>query len=129
MKRIHTANNESKLEKRVQSIINSHAANYDNGADGFLRDLFYGGCQSGIVGELIYYHDTLRFYKRYQREIDSLLQELLNDCGGTPSELFARSGWDNEDPLARDTINQNLLAWFGFEETARNLANKAGIDV
>lgn len=26
-----------------------------------------------------------------------------------------------EDPLAQDDFNQNLLAWFGFEETLRNI--------
>ncbi len=36
-------------------------------------------------------------------------------------ELFGKK-WDAEDPLATDDFNQNLLAWFGFEETLRNLA-------
>lgn len=30
--------------------------------------------------------------------------------------------WDEEDPLAQNTFNQNLLAWFGFEETLREVA-------
>ena len=29
--------------------------------------------------------------------------------------------WNKEDPLAQDDYNQNLLAWFGFEETLRNI--------
>ena len=37
-----------------------------------------------------------------------------------PSELFGEK-WDKEDPLAQDDYNQNLLAWFGFEETLRNI--------
>ena len=37
-----------------------------------------------------------------------------------PSELFGDK-WDKEDPLAQTTCNQNLLAWFGFEETLRNI--------
>ena len=36
------------------------------------------------------------------------------------SELFGNK-WDKEDPLGRDDYNQNLLAWFGFEETLRKL--------
>ena len=38
----------------------------------------------------------------------------------SPKELFG-SKWDNEDPLAIEDYNQNLLAWFGFEETLRNI--------
>ena len=38
-----------------------------------------------------------------------------------PPALFGEK-WDKEDPLAQDDFNQNLLAWFGFEETLRNIA-------
>ena len=38
----------------------------------------------------------------------------------SPTELFGDK-WDKEDPLAQDDFNQNLLAWFGFEETLRNI--------
>jgi hypothetical protein len=37
--------------------------------------------------------------------------------------------WDKTDPLARDSGNQNLLAWFGFEETARMIAGKEGYEL
>ena len=37
-----------------------------------------------------------------------------------PSDLFGNK-WDKEDPLAQDTYNQSLLAWFGFEETLTNI--------
>ena len=48
----------------------------------------------------------------------------MDECGiYAPSELFGDK-WDNEDPLAIDYYNQNLLAWFGFEETMRNLAKE-----
>lgn len=39
------------------------------------------------------------------------------------SDLFGER-WDSEDPLATDTYNQNLLAWFGFEETLRIIGMK-----
>lgn len=35
-------------------------------------------------------------------------------------ELFGKN-FDDEDPLITDTYNQNMLAWFGFEETLRNI--------
>lgn len=61
------------------------------------------------------------FYKQYREEIDNLLYEEMEGCGfDSPTDLFG-SKWDKEDPLGRDCYNQNLLAWFGFEETLRKL--------
>jgi hypothetical protein len=83
--------------------------------------LEYGGCQSGAVSRLIYYTDTVRFYRKHQQEIDALLAQMQEDSGFyNPAELF--NDWDETDPLAREQSNQNLLAWFGFEETARKIA-------
>ncbi len=83
-----------------------------------LEELQQHGCQSGVVSHLIYYSDTVKFYEEHQEEINQMLYELLKDTGLSPLELFGAEKWDQEDPLALDTHNQNLLAWFGFEETA-----------
>lgn len=116
------------LERAVKAEINRHASDYESGAAGFLKDLFYGGCESGMVGSLIYYKDTCRFYARHKAEIAKMLAEMLEDVGcDGPSGLFGDK-WDKEDPLASDDLNQNLLAWFAFEETARRLADRAGIE-
>ena len=37
-------------------------------------------------------------------------------------EIF--KAWDEEDPLGRESTNQTLLAWFGFEETLRKIGCK-----
>jgi hypothetical protein len=37
--------------------------------------------------------------------------------------------WDDNDPLILDTGNQTLIAWFAFEETAWQLANRAELDI
>jgi len=126
-KRIPKPENETKLERVVRVWLNNRGADYDNGWRGAYKDLEYGGCQSGLVGHLIYYKDTVRFYKRYQKAIDDLLKETLDSTGLTLPELFGDK-WDDEDPLAREQFNQNLLAWFGFEETARNIAQANGYD-
>ena len=79
------------------------------------------GCQSGVVGELIWYSQTVAFYKKYCDEINELLYELMNNTGlHSLSELFGKN-YDAEDPLMLETHNRNLLAWFGFEETLRNI--------
>jgi hypothetical protein len=124
-----TVKAETKLERAVKAWVNSGADDYGDGAEGVLRDLFQGGCASGAVGGLIYYKDTIPFYKRNKAEIQGLLKDMMNDTGlHSPKELFGDK-WDDDDMFAEDTLNQNLLAWFGFEETARKLADRAGIEV
>lgn len=125
-KRISKIDGETKLQRVVRIWLNNHGVDYDNGWRGAYKDLAYGGCQSGLVGPLIYYTDTVRFYKRHQNEIDRLLKESLDDSGLSVSELFGDK-WDDEDPLAHEQFNQNLLSWFGFEETARNIADANGM--
>lgn len=71
-----------------------------------------------MVGPLIYYVDTVAFYQAHRAEIDEALSELVNDTGSQPAALFGDK-WDEFDPLANEDMNQNLLAWFGFEEAAR----------
>ena len=105
----------------------------DSVSDGYseeevIRDLLNNGCVSGMVSHLITWSETAEFYSEHKEEIDKLLYESLEITGLSVSELFGNK-WDKEDPLANEGNNQNLLAWFGFEETVRSLANEAGIEV
>lgn len=111
------------LEKKVSNICKQYAKNYDDGMTGFIRDLNAGGCASGLVGELVYYSDTVKFYNRYKVEINELLKNELEDTDQNLYDLFSGK-WDMEDPLALDEFNQNLLAWFAFEKTAFNLFDR-----
>lgn len=108
------------LIKRVCNYVIDEWHDYDN-KNSIFTDVLHYGCQSGIVGDLIYYSDTVAFYKRYKEEINELLYTLMEETGiYAPSDLF-QDKWDNEDLLGNDAYNQNLLAWFGFEETLRNI--------
>ena len=102
----------TELEKRVNEIIEENAENYDNGAEGFVHDVLYGGCQSGIVGELIYYKDTHEWFDTYYEDIMALREE-LSDMMGEPLN----------SPV--DTDMKNWFAWLSFEETARKLYPEA----
>jgi len=109
---------ENKLEKRVYNWLKQQAKDYDDkDIKSAMQDLMQGGCQSGIVGQLIYYSDTVKFFKRYHAEINALLVNALENSGNSINEMFGDK-WDKEDPLAQEQYNQNLLAWFGFEESA-----------
>ena len=106
-------NSDSPLTKRVCNYVIGRWGDY-NDKKYIFTDVLHNGCCS-------YYYDTVRFYKQYRQEINALLYDLMNETGlYAPSELFGDK-WDKEDPLAQDDFNQNLLAWFGFEETLRNI--------
>ena len=116
------------LEKRIVTMIKYKLTDYDN-LESLLKDILYNGLQSGIVSDLIYYKDTLAFYKKYKKEIDVLLKDIMNETGAnSPADLFGNK-WDKEDFFIEDTNNRNLLAWFGFEEKLRELTNKLGYEI
>jgi hypothetical protein len=48
-----------------------------------------------------------------------MLYELMSQYGTNNLNDVFGSKWDSEDPFAEDTSNQNLLAWFSFEETGK----------
>lgn len=113
-------NSDNALTKRVCDYIIDQWSEHDNKKSIF-TDVLHYGCQSGAVSFLIYYSDTVQFYKRYKDEINDLLSNLMAETGLYDlSDLFGDK-WDKDDPLICDDFNQNLLAWFGFEETLRTI--------
>lgn len=128
MKRIAKQHATNAVEQNALNWLNSRAQGYDNGAAGAARDLFYGGCQAGTVGHLVYYADTLKFYRKHRATISQMLRESMEETGiDSPAGLFGDK-WDASDPLATEQSNQNLLAWFAFEEAARIVCHRAGIE-
>lgn len=113
----------NKLVKRVCCYIISNWEYYDDKAHIFL-DIIHDGCRSGACRDLIYYGQTKRFYDEYKHEINELIYKSDYD---NLADLLG-SDWDVHDPLALEEDNQNLLAWFGFEETLTNIAYKFGIE-
>lgn len=87
---------------------------YNGDAAGYLKDVSYGGCQSGMVSGLVYYTDTKAFYIKYIDEIDELREEMEQSIG---------------EPLKIGFPSYNWLAWFGYEETARKIADELGIEI
>ena len=114
------SNTENKLTKRVCNYVINEWNDYTDKKCIFTDVLNYG-CQSGMVAELVYYSQTTAFYKRYRDEINSLLYEFQSSTGIYNLKNLFGKRWDEEDPLIIEDYNQNLLAWFGFEETLRNI--------
>lgn len=85
-----------------------------------MEDLQKHGCQSGMIGSLIYYSDTENFYNKYKEEISSLANEIIESTGY--NSLFDLiPNLNKEDQLMLESHNKNILAWFGFEETTNKL--------
>src|SRR5699024_2554387 len=62
------------VKYEVIEWIESRIEEYDNIEDIF-NDLFTGGCESGIVTDLIYYKDTVNYFEKHEDEIKEMLDE------------------------------------------------------
>lgn len=105
-----------KLAKDASDLESTVIADALNAGDAgnYLEDVLKHGCQSGSVPHLIYYRDTKQFFVDHCDEIDELRVELEESLG---------------EPLKIGTPSYNWLAWFGYEETARKIAEKIGLEV
>ena len=109
-------------------IINEWDDEHEDDNEKILLDIINYGCATGSVHWLVYSSDILKFYEDFKNEICGLLVEVLDSCGyNSPADLFGKN-WDNTDPLAFYESNKQTLAFFGFEETIRIIANEFGIE-
>ena len=103
----------SALRSAVALEIIDHTTS-DDEVRSFLSDLFQHGCISGMVGSLIYYHDTHKFFETHYDEIELIRQGYEETTG---------------EPLIIKDDLKNRLAWFAFDETAYKLAEELSIDL
>ncbi|NBV83815.1 hypothetical protein EBR57_06825 [bacterium] len=88
-----------------------------------LSDLSRHGCGSGIVSELIYTNDCVRFYDRFEASILEIVDEFLDSTGETFCEFIAHLRPEITDLSSLKTT----LAWFAVEETAYRLLEEGRI--
>lgn len=81
----------------------------DDEITGYVNDVLNYGCSNGCVSSLIYYSDTDKFFTKYHDEILEMLEDFKNEYD------------------INFEINSNNLAWFGYEETLRNIASELDI--
>lgn len=129
-KQLSTIATESSLKSAVIRILKNRAVeDYGKNYELLFKDLLNNGLQSGMISELIYYSDTLPWYKKHKKEIMQMLKETMLSLGAkSPAEVFGRN-WDQDDPFADEFTNQNLLAWYSFEETTREIADRLGYEI
>lgn len=101
------------LVRKVAEMIIDQADGYEV-IDDWFNDLFQHGCISGMVGDLIYYSDTHKFYDDNYDDIENLRYEFEQSTG---------------EKLQPDNDLKNWFAWFAFEETSRTIAQELGIEI
>jgi hypothetical protein len=84
-----------------------------------ISDILNHGCVSGIVGELMYYYQTKEFFNRHKEEINELAQELSEDIYGDKYSIYHN---------LNGGCSKNNMAWFGFEEMTRQIADELNIE-
>lgn len=97
----------------LQAAVAIEALEYGDDITAFFTDLLSHGCQSGMIGSLIYYRDTHAFYDKHYDEIEELRYELEDAFG---------------EPLKPQGDLKNWYAWLAFEETARIMADRFEIE-
>jgi hypothetical protein len=103
---------DNKLRNCVIDYAIDECDNYDTIKDWF-EDLGTHGCISGMIGSLIYYSDTHKFFDTYYEDIMDLIVEFRSEAGVMP---------DFNSDLKND------YAWFAFEETAYRLYDELGFN-
>lgn len=83
-----------------------------------IEEVLEHGCISGVVGSLIYYYQTEAFFNRHKEAINELAHELSEDLYGNPFEIYYN---------LNGGCSKNNMAWFGFEEVTRIIANELEI--
>ncbi len=93
--------------------------NYESVSD-ILNDLMAGGCQSNFVGMLTSYNQTTAFHDEHEDDIWNFANEQKEEFGHDNVMQFI-SFLKGANNVGSMTQFKNLLSWFAFEETARNI--------
>jgi hypothetical protein len=95
--------NASDLRSEVLDILENHIEDCENFEEvrGFMEDLRSNGCVSGMIGELIYYSDTKKFFIENIDEIQDYVNELMLEHVYSINEL-----------------DINEISWIVFESIA-----------
>lgn len=93
----------SNLRLEVLEILENHIEDCENFEEvkNFMEDLRANGCVSGMIGELIYYSDTKKFFIENLDEIQDYLNDLIL-----------------EHVYSIDEFDYNEIVWVVFEAIA-----------
>lgn len=116
-----------KAETKLERSVMKWAKGQESSVEEVFKDLLVKGCSEGVVKHLDTHEQTTKFYRKHRVEISMLISDCIRN--GLIKNAAELEGWDASDPLAQKDSNQNLLAWFGFEVSVKNLCERAGVEV
>ena len=82
---------------------------------GYLLEVCEHGCQSGVVSQLVSYHQTTLFYANHKDDIWELLNAAASE---TDNILTFLSQMASADSVATEAGLHNMLAWWAYEHAA-----------
>lgn len=85
-----------------------HASGY-NDPTGFFKDLAYGGCQSGLIGFLIYNSDCKKIYIDHIDDMEDFKMRLEDEMGGPI-------------PNRQQLPHYTFVCWLCYEELGYTIA-------
>jgi hypothetical protein len=107
------------LKKAVEKIIEKGRKENAH----FLEDIIKHGIESGIIGELVYYADTSKFYREYEDDIWELLSDMTDELGYDNVFSFL-STLKSASTVSTSSQFEGLLVWLAVEEIARQMLDK-----
>jgi hypothetical protein len=126
-KKLDSLKNDNKLNNHVIDHIKDYTSETEERVH-FINNVLRNGCVSGTVGGLIYYSDTTKFYQEFKEEIFELAAEQAEGMGyKNVFEFFKDLNGAND--IGSIEQEENLKAWYGFEETLRIIANNLNLDI
>ena len=85
-----------------------------------IADVIKHGMEGGIVNELIYYRDTVKFYDHFSKDIWCMLEESTLSCGAD-SIISMISHFNKVDNVWSETQFKNMLAWWAVETVCHDM--------
>ena len=117
-------NDNSELRREIAFTILSMSGD-GQGIESFIEDLTKHGCVSGMVGNLVYYHDTVKFHDHFEEEIWTYIYDNLQ----SENILQFLADLNGAEHVASMTQFKNLLSWYAFEAISFDIGREIGLDI
>lgn len=109
--------NEWEQRKSIEAWLLRYLSTWDigNAIKLQLQHIVEQGCSSGCVGEVIYYHDVLAFYRKFETQIWETVFSFIESTGETLGQFIDSTKLS----VADETHFKNFLVWFVIETKAQ----------
>ena len=110
------------IDDIMDDAIDNYGGNKTEQIKSRLEDILHGGGQSGTISRLTYTSDCVKFFNKFADEIGKLIADINENLGENVIDCI--KDWDKLDPFCSTDYNKNLIAWFCYEEIAREFSDR-----